>query len=130
MSVQISRAVHAALLAEAAANPTVEVCGLLLGNGRIERLVYTENVAAEPARSFEIHPAALFDAIRAERAGGERLIGYWHSHPKGRAEPSERDREQAAADGKVWIIVAGREVTAWRMTVAGDFAPLALQFVD
>jgi desampylase len=130
MSVKISRAVHAALLAEAAARPAVEICGLLLGDERVERYVDTENVAADAEHSFEIDPKSLFKCLKTERAGGERLIGYYHSHPNGRAEPSERDRQQARGDERLWVIVADGTVTAWRITAAGFFEAVALIIVE
>jgi desampylase len=130
MSVRISRAAHAALLAEAAANPAVEVCGLMLGGQRVERLLYTENVSENPTDSFEIDPTALFRVIREERAGGERLIGYYHSHPEGCAEPSERDRVSAIGDARIWVIVANGVTRAWRMNAAGRFDEVAMQIVD
>ena len=60
----------------------------------------------EPRRHFEIDPRALIDAHKAERAGGAQVLGYYHSHPGGNAEPSATDRAQAAHDGKLWAIVA------------------------
>jgi desampylase len=130
MGVRISRAAHAALLAEAAANPAVEVCGLMLGGQRVERLLYTRNVSENPADSFEIDPTPLFNAIRVERAGGERLIGYYHSHPNGCAEPSERDRMSAMGDLRIWVIVGHGVARAWRMNLAGFFDEVAMQIVD
>jgi desampylase len=130
MTVQISRAAYATLLAEAAANPAVEVCGLMLGERFVERLVYTQNVAENPTHSFEIDPTVLFGAIRSERAGGARLIGYFHSHPNGCAEPSERDRLAAAGDKRVWIIVGDGHARAWQMNLAGFFGEVALHIVD
>lgn len=104
-----------ALLAEAARHAANECCGLLLGTGAvIDRIVPTYNVAAEPARHFEIDPQALIAAHRAERAGGPRILGYYHSHPTGRTEPSATDQASAAGDGKVWAIIAGGDVTFWR----------------
>ena len=80
----------------------------------VDGVMAAANVADDPARRFEIDPAALFAAIRAERAGGPTLAGHYHSHPGGIAEPSAPDRAMAAADGKLWLIVAGEAVTAWR----------------
>ncbi|WP_310533986.1 M67 family metallopeptidase [Novosphingobium sp.] len=92
-----------------------EACGLLLGRaGVIERAQPCANVAADPLRHFEIDPAALIAAHRAERAGGEALIGYWHSHPEGHPLPSATDCEHASGDGRVWAIAAAGEVTFWR----------------
>jgi proteasome lid subunit RPN8/RPN11 len=117
----ISRAVLDAIRTHAAAEAPREACGLLFGGAeRIDGAMAAANVTDDPRRRFEIDPAALFAAIRAERAGGPRIAGYYHSHPVGRAEPSETDRASAAADGRLWLIVAGQEVTAWR-AVAGGF---------
>ena len=110
---EISREALDAIRAEAAASPAVEVCGLLLGEGlRVERVVPCRNVADVPATGFEIDPQALIAAHKAARAGGPAVIGHYHSHPGGRAEPSPRDA--AAARGEeVWVIVADDDVTAW-----------------
>ena len=92
-----------------------EACGLLLGRaGVIERAVLCANVAADPLRHFEIDPAALIAAHRTERAGGEALIGYWHSHPEGHPLPSATDCAHASGDFRVWAIACGGEVTFWR----------------
>ncbi|HET8612552.1 MAG TPA: Mov34/MPN/PAD-1 family protein, partial [Sphingomonas sp.] len=119
MTVRISRGLLDRILAEAAADPEREVCGLLLGvprlsvraersrgtryeravrdasfdyarDERVIQVVPTRNVAPDPALSFEVDPAALFTAIRAERGGGARLIGHYHSHPGGSPAPSPR----------------------------------------
>lgn len=115
MMLEISRAVLAVIRAESAAAAPREACGLLFGSeARIERATATANVATDPHRHFEIDPAALFSAIRTERAGGERLLGYWHSHPSGDAMPSATDRAMAAPDGRLWLIIADERITAWR----------------
>jgi proteasome lid subunit RPN8/RPN11 len=110
---------------DAAVSPTHEICGLLLGDERrVDAIVPTANVAADPARWFEIDPAALFAALRAERAGGPRVIGHYHSHPNGSAEPSPRDAA-AAEPGKLWLIVGGGIARMWLAGEAG-FRELAL----
>jgi proteasome lid subunit RPN8/RPN11 len=115
MKVEISTTVLDAIRAHAAADAPREACGLVFGSGeRIDGVMAATNVADDPERRFEIDPAALFAAIHAERAGGPRLIGYYHSHPAGIAAPSETDRIMAASDGKLWLIVAGDAVTGWR----------------
>ena len=115
MKAEISRTVLDAIRKHAAAEPDREVCGLLFGTERrVDGVMAAENVAADPERRFEIDPAALFAAIRAERAGGPKLVGYYHSHPKGPAAPSDTDRASAAPDGKLWLIVTADAVTGWR----------------
>lgn len=96
--------------------------------GRIETTAPTANIAGNPCCEFEIDSSALFSAIRAERAGGPCLLGYYHSHPGGRAKPSETDRAAAAGDGKLWLVVASGAVTAWRST-PGGFEPVELKEV-
>ncbi|MFM5908797.1 MAG: Mov34/MPN/PAD-1 family protein [Novosphingobium sp.] len=109
-----SGAIATVLYFAARAHPQ-EACGLLLGQGdAIERAVPCANVAADPLRHFEIDPAALIAAHRAERTGGDRLIGYWHSHPEGHPLPSAADCQHASGDGRVWAIAAGGQVTFWR----------------
>ena len=131
MTVTISSDTLDFLLKTAAASPDREVCGLLLGQGdRIARVVPCTNVAAEPWHRFEIDPAALIAAHRAARGGGAAVIGHYHSHPTGLAEPSPRDAADAAPDGTIWLIAGGGRVTAWRAVAAGErhgrFDPLAL----
>ncbi|MBX3593963.1 M67 family metallopeptidase [Sphingomonas sp.] len=117
MKVRISSCVIELIQQGAATAAPLEVCGLLFGGEQVARASVTANVAADPRRHFEIDPGALIAALRAERAGEERLAGYWHSHPSGDTLPSVTDAAMAAPDGKLWIIVAGQDVSAWR---AGD----------
>jgi proteasome lid subunit RPN8/RPN11 len=111
-----------------------EACGLLFGaSDAVTACEIARNVAQDPVRQFEVDPAALFAALRAERAGGKRLIGYWHSHPSGDPTPSATDAAMAAADGKLWLIVAGTSVAAWRAGehgLHGRFAEIALEIGD
>jgi proteasome lid subunit RPN8/RPN11 len=130
MAVSISQAVLGSILADAARAHPDECCGLLLGAGDlIECAVPAANIHPDPARHFEIDPQALVDAHRAARVGGPRLVGYYHSHPTGKAEPSAADRAEAAHDGSVWAIVADGGVTFWRDGEEG-FAALSYTVDD
>lgn len=130
MGVTISRSILAGMKKAAGAAAPREACGLLFGEaGRISGFVETANVADMPEMRFEIDPAALFAALRAERAGGPPLLGYWHSHPSGDPMPSATDAAMAAPDGKLWIILGAEDVTCWRAGAAGlwdRFASLCL----
>lgn len=99
------------------------------GDVVVTAILPTRNVAADPSRLFEIDPAVLLAAHRAARNGGPQVIGHYHSHPNGRAEPSPRDAADAAPDGAVWIVVAAGRLSAWRAVPHGTlherFAPLA-----
>jgi proteasome lid subunit RPN8/RPN11 len=128
MRVEISSGHRQYLIESAAAAGQTEVCGLLVGrDGRVEELVPAANVAANPARSFEIDPATLLATHRTARGAGQRVIGHWHSHPNGRREPSTRDAARATEDGAIWLIVAAGDVTAWQAR-AGNPGPA--QFVS
>jgi proteasome lid subunit RPN8/RPN11 len=130
MDIRVSRPVLEALQAEAARAMPEECCGLLLGrNGVIDEAHPAANVAADPLRRFEIDPQTLVDAHRAARGGGPQVLGYFHSHPTGPAEPSATDREQAGHDGSVWAIVGTNAVTFWRDEEAG-FVPLSYTVED
>lgn len=119
MSCWISRSVLDAIRQESAIVAPDEACGLLFGSSaEIQGWQAARNVAEEPKRRFEIDPAALFAALRAERAGGPRLVGYWHSHPSGDPQPSLTDAAMAAPDGKLWLIL-GSEFRLWRAGAAG-----------
>jgi proteasome lid subunit RPN8/RPN11 len=115
MRLELAPLVLETIRADAARVHPNECCGLLFGTGdRIERAVVTTNVHPNPASHFEIDPQALVDAHRAARAGGPRVIGYYHSHPTGNPEPSATDRAAAARDGSVWAIAADGDVAFWR----------------
>jgi proteasome lid subunit RPN8/RPN11 len=119
MPIRIAASLIARLMGEAAADPAREICGLLFGDaGAITAARAAPNVAPDPERHFEIDPAVLFAALRAERRGGPRLIGHYHSHPNGRAEPSPRDLA-AAEPGKLWLIIGGARARLWRAGADG-----------
>ena len=107
------------VLAAAAASPDQEVCGLLLGApGRIDAVQPARNVAASLSDNFEIDPAVLIAAHRAQRAGGPLLLGCYHSHPGGDPNPSPRDAA-AAEPGSLWLIVGQGRARLWRAEPGG-----------
>ena len=87
-----------------------ECCGLIEGmhDGReirVHALHATDNIATAPDR-FEIDPQEQFRLVRELRGTGHEIVGCYHSHPNGRAEPSRHDLECATEDGFVWLIAA------------------------
>jgi proteasome lid subunit RPN8/RPN11 len=128
MRARISRALLRCIIDEAADSPH-EVCGLLFGSPqRIDAAQRCRNVADHSTDSFEIDPVALLAAHKAARAGGPAIIGCYHSHPGGRAEPSSRDAAAAAADGALWLIVADGEARLWRARHDGrGFDPVEIE---
>ena len=126
MKLGISSSARDAVLAHARAEHPREACGLLIGlSGQISRVVPADNVAARPKTGFEIDPATLLRVHREVRGAGEVVLGNYHSHPNGRAEPSRTDAARAVTDGQVWMIVADGALTAWTMTATG-FVPVEL----
>lgn len=112
--------------------PEREVCGLLIGTSdTITDVRPAHNIASNAADRFEIDPQLLFDQARAERAGGARCIGHYHSHPNGSAEPSAADAAAVADPRQLWMIVASGAATLWRADAAqglhGCFARIDLQ---
>ena len=129
--VGVTREALAAMRAAAAAAHPSEACGLLLGEGaRITEARETRNVHPAPQTHFEIDPHALIDAHRAARGGtGPQVIGYFHSHPAGPPAPSATDRASASGDGRVWAIIAGRDVKFW-MDGEQGFVALPFTLID
>lgn len=118
--VVISRSLLDAICADARSDQLRERCGLLLGDGAsILDFVPCANVHGEPERHFELDPAALIAAYRAERAGGPTVVGHYHSHPVGEALPSLADAAAADDDGRLWLIVSRDDLGLWRSVAGG-----------
>ncbi len=136
-SLSLSKEVEAQLLHWAQQGGAREVCGLLLGADerlRVRDVQLVRNVAANPAVHFELEPAALIAAERAAREGGAAILGYFHSHPNGLAEPSRTDAEHALPDQRIWLIIANGALSAWRAAQNGPhlqrFYPLGLNICE
>lgn len=106
-----------------------ECCGLLEG-AHIDGVFTT--AALHPARNiadaadrFEIDPADQFRALHAARANGRQIIGCYHSHPGGTAEPSRFDHEGAGEEGFFWVIAA-EKIAAFEFR-GGDFLPVTIE---
>ena len=122
-----------------------ECCGLLVGvqhnNGvhEVKRVTPSRNLGKAPDR-FEIDPQLWVDVTRAHRGGLLRVVGLYHSHPDGPAQPSAIDLEAAWGEELVWLIVGvdGRngapqavQVTAHLLDHGGrQFREIALRTAD
>jgi proteasome lid subunit RPN8/RPN11 len=133
-AIRISSEAHKTMIGHAEAAHPEEACGLLLGSeGAIIEARPADNISRAPETQFEIDPAALFSAMRAERAGGPALLGYYHSHPSGAAEPSATDARRALPDGKLWMVIADGLAAGWISGEAGlhdRFRPICLHIAD
>ena len=136
MIIRISSRVTESLLAAARAAFPNECCGLVTGKpGLAEAVVTAKNVHPHPASGFEIDPGTLLATHRTVRAENRHVIGHYHSHPNGSAEPSTQDAARATHNGQIWFIIASGRVSAWMATtpdeadaglVHGRFAPVPL----
>nr|WP_245638331.1 M67 family metallopeptidase [Altererythrobacter ishigakiensis] len=120
MDIEVARQVVETIQREASLAYPHEACGMLLGEGsRIATALPTVNFHPNPEAHFEIDPQALIDAHRAARQGGPQVVGYYHSHPVGTAEPSQTDQAMASGDGRVWAILADGEIRFWQDNPSG-----------
>lgn len=110
VTVELAPGIAAAIHDAAKAAAPRECCGLLEGRQVGGRWQVT---ALHPARNlaqgvdrFDIDPADQFAAARAARGRGAAIIGCYHSHPGGRAHPSEHDLAGAGEENFLWLIAA------------------------
>lgn len=119
------------LSAEAQAAHPAECCGLLEGvrDGNAVRILALHpslNLSPEPRTGFEIDPALHFQLLRSLRGTGREILGCYHSHPTGRAEPSTRDRANGCEEDFVWVIIATGVNEALAAFRGPGFDPLAI----
>ena len=83
-----------------------ECCGLLLGkNEKITRTIPMKNSKPSPD-SYIMDPLQQVDVFTEMEKRGERLIGIYHSHPKGPYTPSNADLEMAFHQEAIYIIIS------------------------
>jgi len=121
---RLDPAVREAVVDHAREGAPAEVCGVL--GGRYDATASTvtasrraENVAATPRTRYELDPAEQLRLMDDIEETGADVVGFYHSHPAGPAEPSETDAAQATWEGYSYVIVdlsAAPSVGAWRWT--------------
>ncbi len=106
-----------------------ECCGILVGEPArkgevwIRRVVAAENTRGDrPADRYSIHPRTLLAAHQEARAQGLEVLGYYHSHPEGRAWPSPVDRRAAWPEVSYLILslACGQVVDRRSWRLSGD----------
>lgn len=122
-----------------------ECCGLLVGEAdrrgatvwRVARIEPSKNLAADDHNDrFEIDPRLRLRLQKELRGGPETVIGVFHSHPDGPAQPSDTDLENAWEPELIWLITAvvggqATQTTAHRLIDrASRFEPLAMRATD
>jgi proteasome lid subunit RPN8/RPN11 len=112
-----------------------ECCGLIEGmdaadGWRALDIHEARNIAEDPARRFLIDPQAQFDLMRRLRDTGSRILGCFHSHPDGGAEPSPADRAEAYEADFIYLIAGGSPdvftLKAYLFSGPAGFSPLAI----
>ena len=106
---RLARSAREAILGHARDASPAEACGLLGGlageDPTVLTAIPTPNVASDPDRRFEIDPEALLTGRDAIRAAEQELLGFYHSHPQGPAEPSATD-ESLARWADTYMLIA------------------------
>ncbi|MEK8126330.1 M67 family metallopeptidase [Paenibacillus filicis] len=107
-----------------------EGCGFLFGREdgirRISSFIPIDNVAAEPTRSFTMHPQQMIGALYGRGESTDRdklkLLGIVHSHPLAPPIPSAHDLRSA------WHTLPSQ----WIVSLANDSEPLvrAYRYAD
>ena len=83
-----------------------ECCGLLLGkNGKIKRTIPMRNTEPSPEAYF-MDPSQQVEVFTDMEEKGEKLVGIYHSHPKGPSTPSGADLKMAFHQDAVYIIIS------------------------
>ncbi len=103
----MSQAVVDMIVAHAREAAPDECCGLLLGRGGdVLEAVPARNVADDPRRRYLIDPQDHIAARRDARTRGLEVVGFYHSHPRSAAAPSETDLAEATYPDHLYAIVS------------------------
>ena len=83
------------------------------------------NIAPGDRRTtYQLDWPTLFSAIRACHEAGDEIVGFYHSHPNGSCEPSQRDLETAWLEHSYLILGAPYHdlapAASWRVSENGD----------
>ena len=108
MKVALPEHLRAQILAEARTAAPHECCGLVLGTRAggeaVAAVLYPAGNLAAASDRFEISPTDHFAALRAAREQGQAVIGCYHSHPDGVAQPSVHDVAGGGENNFLWLI--------------------------
>ena len=107
----LPRSVHDQMVAYCLVGLPDEACGLLggnPGNGEAVTCYPTRNLAAS-AKLYTVDPKEHLLADRDAEAGGNSIIGVFHSHTHTEAYPSPTDVDQAPDPGWHYVLVSLRD---------------------
>jgi proteasome lid subunit RPN8/RPN11 len=98
---KISKADYDLIRWEAERSYPNECCGIILGVESEEQRVVTLTITCENTRQdspkdrYSIHPEQVVAAHKLARSRGEKIIGFYHSHPDHAARYSSTDLAEA-----------------------------------
>lgn len=102
----VRQQVLAAIVAHALDERPNECCGLLLGHADcVDEAVRARNERQSPTR-FLIQAEDHLHALRRARSTGRRVVGAYHSHPRGPSAPSATDCAEMNDPSLVYVIVS------------------------
>ena len=102
----MSRVFRDMMIAHALEEVPNECCGLLLGrDGVVERVVAMKSDPPAPDRYY-MDPVRQVEVFEEMQKHGQSLIGIYHSHPRGPAEPSGADVQMAYHRGVAYVIIS------------------------
>ncbi|SDC00885.1 desampylase [Natrinema hispanicum] len=121
-------AIREAIFERAREGSPEEICGVLGGTyepdgtSRVHSQYPADNVAENPRTRYEIDPEqqlAIFDRLEAR---GEEIVGFYHSHPRGPARPSDTDAALATWPDRSYLIgsLEPHEIGSWRWRARVD----------
>ena len=107
-------AVRRAIVAHARREAPNECCGFLLGAGRRVAYAMPMRNVAESRTRYQIDDAANIELRRLLRGVSPALsiVGVYHSHPAGDAEPSPTDIREAMYPDWLYVIVGLKRTRA------------------
>ena len=111
VTIVLPAAVRAAVVDHAREGAPEEVVGVLAGRrgddvSTVERALRGRNAADAPRTRYEIAPNEQLALLEQVEAAGDDVVGFYHSHPRGPAAPSDVDAGRAAWPGHSYLIVS------------------------
>ncbi len=102
---RIARALIDEIVAHSREDLPNECCGLIGGDAGEMTSVHRARNAAATWLRYEVHPSDQIRIMDRIEAGGEEMVGIYHSHTKSEAYPSQTDINLAANwPGVIWLI--------------------------
>lgn len=113
-SVRVPPDVVHAMEVHGANEEPAEACGLVAGIDDRVRFFYPLTNVAASSSEFVVDPIGHGRALRHAEASGWSLIGVFHTHPRGSAIPSERDRAELFDPDWIQFVGGPAGIRAWR----------------